>query len=52
VVCWGDAVDPVMWFTNLFGGNEGLVGGAVSVEYDVRASSGMSVWLVYVCHMG
>ena len=52
MVCWGDAVGPVMWFSIIFCGNEGLVGGAVSVKYDVRAGSRMSVWLMYVCHVG
>jgi hypothetical protein len=48
VVCWGDAVGPVMWVIDLICGNEVLDGGAVSVRYDVRVSSGMSVWLMYV----
>ena len=47
VVCWGDAVGPVMWTIDLFCGNEGLDGGAVSVRYDVRVSSGMFFWLMY-----
>ena len=47
VVCWGDdAVGPVMWIIDLFCGSEGLVGGTVSVRYDVRVSSGISVWLM------
>jgi hypothetical protein len=33
-------------------GSEGLVGGAVSVEYDALASSEMSAWVMYVCHVG
>jgi hypothetical protein len=52
VVCWGDAVGPVMCTIDLFCGNEGLAGGVVSVRYDVRVSSWMSVWLMYVCHVG
>ena len=42
---------PVMWLIDLFCGGEGSVGGAVRVEYNDRASSGMSVWLMYVCHV-
>jgi hypothetical protein len=38
VVCWGDAVGPVMWVIDRFTGDEGLDGGAVSVRYDVRVS--------------
>ena len=45
-------MDQVMWLIDLFCGSEGLVGGAVSVEYDARASLGMSVWVMYVCHVG
>ena len=52
VVCWGDAVEPVMWLIDLFCGSESLVVVAVSAEYDVRASSRISVWLMYVCHVG
>ena len=52
VMCWGDAVGPVMWVIDLFCGNEGLDGGAVSVKYDVRVSSWMFVWFMYVCHVG
>ena len=43
VVCWGDATGPVMWTIDLFCGNEGLDGGAVSVNYDFRVSTRMSV---------
>jgi hypothetical protein len=43
VVCWGDAVGPVVWVIARFSGNEELVDGAMSVRYDVRVSSGMSV---------
>ena len=52
VVCWSDAVGPVMWTIDLFRGNEGLDGGAVSVTHDVRVSTWMSVWFMYVCHVG
>ena len=41
-----------MWLICLFCGSEGLVGGAVSVEYDARVSSGMSVWVMCACHVG
>ncbi len=51
-MCWGDAVGPVMWVIDIFFCNEGLDGGAVSVRYDVRVSSGMSVSLMYVYHVG
>ena len=52
LVCWGDAVGPVMWVIDLFCGNEGLDGWAVSVRYDARASSGMFVGSIYVCQVG
>ena len=52
VVCCEDAVGRVIWLIDLFCGSEGWVGGAVSVEYDARASSGMSVWVMFVCHVG
>ena len=52
VVCWGDAVGPVMWIIDLFCGNEELDGGAVSVRYAVRVSSGMYVWFMYLCQVG
>ena len=52
VVCWSDKAVPVMWVIYLFCVNEVLVGGAMSVRYDVRVSSGMSVWLMYVCQVG
>ena len=52
VVCWGDAVGPVMWTIDLLCGNEGLDGGVVSVRYDVRVSYGMSIWFMYVCQVG
>ena len=52
VVCWGDAVGPVMWVIDLFCGNEGLDGGDVSVKYDVRVSSRMPVRFMYVCQVG
>jgi len=32
--------------------SEVLVSGAVSVEYDARASYGMFVWVMYACHVG
>ena len=48
MMCWVDAVGPVMRVIDLFCGNEGLDGGSVSVRYDVRVSSGMSVWFMYV----
>jgi hypothetical protein len=31
--------------------SEGLVCGAVSVEYDARVRSGMSVWVMCACHV-
>ena len=52
VVCWDDAVGPIMWSVDLFCGNEGLDGGAMSVKYDVCISSGMSFWFMYVCQVG
>ena len=52
VVCWGDALGPVMWTIDLFCDGEGLEGGAVSVWYDVCVSTGMFVWFIYVCHVG
>jgi hypothetical protein len=42
---------PFFWVIDLFCGNEGLVGGVVSVRYDVRVSSKMFVWLTYVCQV-
>ena len=52
VVCWGDAVGPVMWVIDLFCADEELDGGALSGMYDVRVSSGMSVLFMYVCQVG
>ena len=52
VVCWADAVGPVMWAIDLFCGGGGLDGGAVSVRYDVREITGISVCCMYVCHVG
>ena len=52
VKCWGDAVRPVMWTIDLFCGGMGLDDGAVSVRYDVRVSSWMLVWFIYVCQVG
>ena len=52
VVCWGDAVGPVMWVIDFFFFSGGLVGGAVSVRYDVRVSLCIFVWLMYVCQVG
>ena len=49
VVCWGDAVGPVMWVIHLFCGNEGLDGGAVSVRYDRCSCKLKDVCLVDVC---
>ena len=43
VVCWGDAVGPVMWVIYILCDSGGLVGGAVSVRYDVRVRSEISV---------
>ena len=51
VVCWGDALGPVMWTIGLFCGGEGLDGGAVSFRYDVCVSTGMFVWFMYVCQV-
>jgi hypothetical protein len=45
-------VGPIMWSVDLFCGNEGLDGGAMSVKYDVCISSGMSFWFMYVCQVG
>ncbi len=52
VVCWGAAVGPVMWSMDRFCGGKELDGGAVSVRYDDLGSTGMSVWCMYVCHVG
>ena len=52
VVCWGDAVGPVMWYIDLFCGGEVLDRGAMSVMYDARVSTGMFVWFMYVCQVG
>ncbi len=52
VVCCSDEVGPVMRTIDLFCGNEGLDGGAVSVRYYVRVRIGMSVWLIYLCQVG
>ena len=52
VVCWGDAVGPVMSVIDLFCGNEELDGGIVSAMYEVRVSLGMSVCFMYVCQVG
>jgi hypothetical protein len=52
VVCCGDAAGWVMWSIDYFCGSKGLVGGAVSVEYDARASFGMSVWVMCACYEG
>ncbi len=52
VVCWGDAVGPVMWTIDIFCGGVGLDDGAVSVRCDVRVSTGMLVWFMYVCQVG
>ena len=42
MVCWGAAVGHVMWTNDMFCGGRGLDGGAVSVKYDDRESTGMS----------
>ena len=52
VVCWGDALGPVMWVKVLFCDVEVLVGGAVSVWYDACVSTGMFDWFIYVCQVG
>ena len=52
VVCWGDALGPVMWVRVLFCDVEVLVGGAVSAWYDACVSTGMSDWFIYVCLVG
>ena len=52
MVCWGDALGPVMWTIDLFCDGDGLDGGAVSVWYDVYVSTGMLVWFIYVCQVG
>ena len=52
VVCWGDALGPVMLTICLFCGCGRLDGGAVSVRYDVGVSTGMLVWFMYVCQVG
>ena len=41
-----------MWSMDLFCGGRELDGGVVSARYDGISSSGMSVWCMYVCHMG
>jgi hypothetical protein len=52
VVCYGDAVGLVMGLLNLFRSCGGLVGGAVSVEYDARAYFGMFICVICACHVG
>ena len=42
VVCRSNAVGPVMWSIDLLCGGKVLGGGAMSVRYDVRVSTGMS----------
>ena len=39
-----------MWLIDLFSDSQGLVCGALSVEYVARASSRMFVWVMYACH--
>ena len=41
-----------MWLIDFVCDSEGLVCGVVSVEYDARASFGMSVWVMCACHVG
>ncbi len=52
VVCCGDVAGRVMWLIYHFCSSKCLVDGAVGVEYDVRTNSGMSVWVMYMCHVG
>ena len=52
VICCGNTVGWVMWLIVLCFDSEGLICGAVSVEYDARASSGMFVWVMCACHVG
>ena len=52
VVCCSDEVGPVMRTIDLFCGNEGLDGGAVSVRCDVCVSTRIFVWFMYLCHVG
>ena len=52
VVCCGDAVGWVKLLIYRFWGCEGLVCGAVSVEYDAGACSKMFVWVMCACHIG